>query len=129
MAGDKAGGSGDFAPKWRVKKSMTQLRVVLQPYQVYAASIAKVPAAPISGCKVTKRGGGSTLKCSTTAKDGSRVRLLKNGKAASFSRVKKRGLLPPWDRADPRVQCRHHCRQAPHPPPPLSSGRRHMTGR
>ena len=37
---------------------------------------------------MTKRGGGWTLKCSTTAKDGSRVRLLKNGKATSFSRVK-----------------------------------------
>jgi hypothetical protein len=89
VAGDKVGGSGDFALKWRVKKSMTQLRVVLQPYQVYAASIAKVPAAPISGCKVTKRGRTWTVKCSTTAKNGSRVRLLKNGKATSFARVRK----------------------------------------
>jgi hypothetical protein len=90
---DKVGRSGDYVLKWRVKKSMTKLRVVLQPYQGYAASIGKVPAAPISGCKVTKRGGGWSLKCSTTAKKGSQVRLLRNGKATSSARVRDGGVF------------------------------------
>jgi hypothetical protein len=47
-----------------------------------------VPAPAISSCKVTKRGKGWTLKCSTTAKDGSRARLLKNGKATDSARVR-----------------------------------------
>jgi hypothetical protein len=89
MDSDKANGSGDYVLKWRVRKSMTSLRVVLQPYRSYAASTAAVPAAAISGCKVTKRGSGWTLKCATTAKDGSRVRLLKNGKATGYARVRK----------------------------------------
>jgi hypothetical protein len=47
-----------------------------------------VPAPAISSCKVAKRGGGWTVKCSTTAKDGSRARLLKNGRAVSSDRVR-----------------------------------------
>lgn len=90
---DKVSQSGDFVLKWKVKKSMTKLRAVLQPYQAYAGSIATVPAAAISGCKVTKRGSGWSLKCSTTAKKGSRVRLLRNGKATSFSRVRDGGVF------------------------------------
>jgi hypothetical protein len=92
MGSDKVSRSGDFQLKWRVKKSMTKLRVVLRPHRGYAASIATVPAAAISGCTVTKRGSGWTLKCSTTAKKGSRVRLLRNGKATSFARVKNGGF-------------------------------------
>lgn len=90
---DKVNRSGDYVLKWRVKKSMTKLRVVLQPHRVYASSIANVPAAPISGCKVTKRGGGWTVKCSTTAKKGSRVRLLRNGKVTSVARVRDGGVF------------------------------------
>lgn len=85
---DKAGRSGRFALKWRVKKSMTNLRVVLRPHRGYGASVAAVPAAPISGCTTSKRSGGWTVKCSTAAKDGSRVRLLRNGMATSATRVK-----------------------------------------
>lgn len=84
----KADRSGRFALRWRVKKSMKMLRVVLQPHRGYAGSAAAVPAPAISSCKVTKRSGGWTLKCSTTAKDGSRVRLLKNGRAVSSARVR-----------------------------------------
>lgn len=84
---DKADRSGRFVLKWRVKKSMTMLRVVLRPHRGYAGSIAAVPAPAISRCRVAKRGSGWTLKCSTTAKDGSRVRLLRNGKATSSARV------------------------------------------
>ncbi len=84
---DKADRSGRFALKWRVRKSMTALRVVLQPHRGYAGSIAAVPAPPISRCKVAKRGSAWTVTCSTTAKDGSRVRLLRNRKATSSDRV------------------------------------------
>lgn len=84
---DRADRSGSFAFKWRVKRSMTMLRVVLMPHRGYARSVATVPAPGISACKVTKRGNGWTLRCSTTAKNGSKVRLLKNGRATSFSRV------------------------------------------
>lgn len=85
--------SGRFKLKWRVKKSMSVLRVVLPPpHRGYAGSVAAVPAAPISRCKVTKRGDGWTLTCSTTAKDGSRVRLLKNGRTTSATRVKDGGF-------------------------------------
>lgn len=86
---DKADRRGTFALKWRVRKSMTMLRVVLQPHAGYAGSSASVPAPAISDCRVAKRGGGWTLTCSTTTKDGSRVRLVKNGAAASSSRVKE----------------------------------------
>lgn len=89
---DTADGSGRFALKWRVKRSMTNLRVVLQPHRDYAGSAAAVPAAPISRCTKSKRGGGWTLRCSTTAKDGSRARLLKNGTPISSARVKD-GML------------------------------------
>lgn len=85
---DKADSRGKFELKWRVRKSMSMLRVVLDPHAGYAGSVAAVPAPAISDCKVIKRGGGWTLSCSTTAKSGSRVRLLKNGTAASSSRVK-----------------------------------------
>lgn len=84
---DKADRSGRFALKWRVRKSMTMLRVVLRPHRGYAGSIAAVPAPAISRCRVAKRGSGWTVTCSTTAKDGSRVRLLRNGKATSSARV------------------------------------------
>ena len=85
---DRADRSGHFDLTWRVMNSMTRLRVVLQQHQGFAGSVAAVLAPAISGCKVTRRGGGWTLKCSTTAKDGSRVRLLRNGKATSPTRVK-----------------------------------------
>lgn len=85
---DKADRSGRFALKWRVKKSMTMLRVSLRPHQGYAGSAAAVPAPAISSCKVAKRSSGWNLKCSTTVKDGSRVRLLKNGAAISSGRVR-----------------------------------------
>lgn len=85
---DKADRSGRFALKWRVKKSMTMLRVVLRPHRGFAGSVVPVPAPPISNCKVTPRGNGWTLKCSTTAKNGSRVRLLKGGTTVGFGRVK-----------------------------------------
>lgn len=85
---DRADRSGNFKLKWRVKKSMTMLRVVLSPHRGFAGSVAQVPAAAISDCKVTPRGSGWTLKCSTTAKSRSRVRLLKGGAAVSFARVK-----------------------------------------
>jgi hypothetical protein len=85
---DKADRSGRFVLKWRVKKSMTMLRVVLRPHRGFAGSVTAVPAPAISSCRITKRSSGWTLKCSTTAKDGSRVRLLKNGTATSSARVK-----------------------------------------
>ena len=88
VARDEADGSGRFALKWRVKKSMTGLRVVLNPHKSWAGSVTTVPTPPISRCSVRKHGAGWTVRCSTTAKDGSRARLLRHGKATSSARVK-----------------------------------------
>ncbi|GAA5113379.1 hypothetical protein GCM10023339_17670 [Alloalcanivorax gelatiniphagus] len=85
---DKADRSGRFALTWRVRRSVTMLRVVLRPHRGFAGSVAAVPAPGISGCKVANRGGGWTLTCSTTAEDGSRVRLLRNGRTTSSARVR-----------------------------------------
>jgi hypothetical protein len=85
---DRADRRGRFELAWRVKGSMTMLRVVLDPYGGYAGSAATVPDAPISACSVKKRGGGWTLRCSTTAKAGSRARLMKGRAAVSSTRVK-----------------------------------------
>ncbi len=84
----KADRAGRFVLRWRVKSSMTRLRVVLRPYRGSAGSVAAVPATAISMCKVTKRGNGWTLRCNTTAKDGRRVRLLRNGTVIDVARVR-----------------------------------------
>ena len=84
----KADRAGHFVLRWRVKSSMTRLRVVLRPYRGSAGSVAAAPAAAISTCTVTKRGNGWTVKCNTTAKDGRRVRLLKNGTVTDVARVR-----------------------------------------
>ena len=55
----------------------------------FAGSAAAVPMAPISACKVTRRGGGWLVVCRTTARAGSVVRLLE--KATTTDRARVRG--------------------------------------
>ncbi len=88
VARDTVAKSGAFLLTWTPEKDMTRLRVRLKTHQGFAGSAAAVPPAAISGCKVTKREGGWSIRCSTTAKDDSRVRLLRNGKAIGFARVR-----------------------------------------
>ena len=51
-----------------------------------------VPEAAISNCRVSQRAGGWAIRCDTTVKDDSQVRLMKNGKAVGFARVRDGSL-------------------------------------
>lgn len=86
---DKA---GKFALTWKPKARLRLLRVVLSPTEGYAGSAGAVPAAKISACKVAKRRAGWSVTCSTTAKAGSSVRLLKGADVADRARVRRGGF-------------------------------------
>jgi hypothetical protein len=88
VAKDTVAKSGGYVLTWKPKKGMGRLRVVLRAYEGFAESAATVPKAAISNCKVADRVGGWAIRCDTTAKDHSRVRLLRNGKAVGFARVR-----------------------------------------
>ena len=63
---------------------MERLRVVLQSHKGFASSAARVPKAAISNCKVSQRAGGWAIRCDTTVKNDSRVRLMKSGKVSQL---------------------------------------------
>ena len=71
---------------------MERLRVVLESHKGFAGSAARVPEGAISDCRVSQRAGGWAIRCDTTVKNDSRVRLMKNGKAVGFARVRDGGL-------------------------------------
>jgi hypothetical protein len=89
---DRVDRHGRFALSWRPKVRMGLLRVSLLPRKRYAGSAAAVPAAPISACKVTKRSGGWSVSCLTTAKAGSQVRLARDGQVVDRARVRNGGF-------------------------------------
>ncbi len=89
VAKDKVAKSGAYGLRWNPKKDMDRLRVVLKSHKSFAGSAATVPEAAISNCKVSKRAGGWSIRCDTTAKDDSRVRLLRTGKVVGFARVRE----------------------------------------
>ncbi|WP_107767618.1 vWA domain-containing protein [Nocardioides terrigena] len=82
-------GAGKFALKWKPKASLRLLQVVLEPPSGYAGSAAAVPTPPISACKVAKRGGGWSVRCATTVKAGSVVRLLDGKRTVDRAKVRK----------------------------------------
>ena len=82
-------GAGKFALKWKPKASLRLLQVVLEPPSGYAGSAAAVPTPTISACKVAKRGGGWSVKCATTVKAGSVVRLLDGKRTVDRAKVRK----------------------------------------
>ena len=84
--------SGAYELRWKPKKDMARLRVVLTSHKGFAGSAALVPEAAISNCRVSQRAGGWAIRCDTTVKDDSRVRLMKNGKAVGFARVRDGSL-------------------------------------
>ncbi|KRF07550.1 hypothetical protein ASG88_01550 [Nocardioides sp. Soil777] len=88
---DTVDGSGKFTLKWKPKVRLDLLRVVLEPTSGFAGSAAAVPTATISACKVAGKGRW-TVKCLTTAKAGSVVRLLDGGKVVDKARVRGGGL-------------------------------------
>jgi hypothetical protein len=88
----KVGRAGAFALTWKPQVRLALLRVELRPHRSFAASASAVRAAKISACKVSRRGAGWSLTCSTTARTGSRVRLLRDGRPIDASRVRD-GIL------------------------------------
>ena len=84
--------SGAYQLTWKPKKNMARLRVVLESHKGFAGSAARVPKAAISNCRVSQRAGGWAIRCDTTMKDDSRVRLMKNGKVVGFARVRDGSL-------------------------------------
>lgn len=80
---------GRFTVSWKPRARLHLLQVVLVPPTGFAGSAAAVPMAPISACKVTRRGGGWLVVCRTTARAGSVVRLLE--KATTTDRARVRG--------------------------------------
>ena len=73
---DKVDRDGRVALAWTPKRKFTQLRVLLVAGKKYAASAAAVPAASISACRVSRHQVGWSVRCQSTARDGSAVRLL-----------------------------------------------------
>ncbi len=84
---DRVDPRGRFTLHWRPKPDLHLLRVALKPHKRFAGIAAAVPAAPISACKVKRKGRSWSVTCLTTAKDRSRVRLLRNGSVADSDRV------------------------------------------
>ena len=89
---DKADSAGKFVLTWTPKARLRLSRVVLPPVEGFAGSAAAVPVAKISACKVTGRRGGWSITCQTTAKAGSEVRFVKNGKVTDKARVRRGSL-------------------------------------
>ena len=92
VAKDYVAKSGAFELKWKPKKGMERLRVALGSHKAFAGSAANVPEAAISHCRISQRADGWAIKCDTTVKDDSRVRLMKDGKAVGFARVRDGSL-------------------------------------
>lgn len=86
---DKVDRRGAFRLAWKPQARLPLLRVALLPYKDYAGSAAAVPAPPISSCTVRRRGGGWTVKCLTTARNGSVARLLDGSRVLDRGRVTK----------------------------------------
>lgn len=86
--------AGDFTVRWkRKKKAIHSLRVQLQPFKGLAASVARVPAAPISSCRRVNGANETwTLTCATTAKKRTPARLLLGKDVADRAKVRK-GLV------------------------------------
>lgn len=92
VARKKVTKKGKFALRWRPLARMRELRVALADYRGFAGSSALVPAAKISGCRVSKRARGWSVRCSSSAKSGSRARLVGEGGVLDKSKVRK-GVL------------------------------------
>ena len=84
-------GAGRFTVKWKPQARLRLLQVVLEPTSGFAGSAAAVPTAKISACKVAGKGRW-TVKCLTTAKKGSVVRLLQGGKVVDKAKVRRGGF-------------------------------------
>ena len=132
---DRADRAGKFVLRWTPKARLRLSRVVLPPVKGFAGTAAAVPVAKISACKVTGRGGGWSITCRTTARNGSEVRFLKGGKVTDRARV-RRGSSPTRRQGRrERVHHRHHGLEAtPHPTrpvgvPPARTSTRRPSGR
>jgi hypothetical protein len=88
MDRDRVDRAGKYALSWHPKVRLRLLRVSLHPHKSFAGSAATVPTAPISACKVAKRGGGWSVRCATTAKDDSLVRLFRHRKVVDRTHVR-----------------------------------------
>jgi hypothetical protein len=88
----KTDSAGKFALRWTPKARLRLARVVLPPVGGFAGSAAAVPTGKISACKVAGRRSGWSITCRTTAKAGSEVRFLKDGKVTDRARVRRGSL-------------------------------------
>jgi hypothetical protein len=89
---DRVDKSGLFDLRAKPKAGLPLLRVVLLPHRRFAATAATVPPAPISACRVKSQGQSWTVRCLTTAKDGARARLTKDGRLVDTARVRDGGF-------------------------------------
>jgi hypothetical protein len=86
---DRVDKAGRFTLRAKPKARRPLLRVVLLPHRRFAASAAVVPPAPISARRVKKVQGRTwAVRCLTTAKDGTRARLYRNGQVVDTARVR-----------------------------------------
>ncbi len=93
VASDRVSRSGAFDLRWKPRLSLPLLRVALAPSGAFAGSIAAVPAAKISACKVARRGSSAwRVTCRTTEKSGSVVRLL-DGRSVSDRTTVRNGAF------------------------------------
>ena len=88
----RAGTRGEFALAWSPRKSQTQLRVVLRPFQTFGSSSAVVPKPPISACTSKRSDAGWTMTCHTIAATGTKVRVLRGGSVVDRSKVANGGF-------------------------------------
>jgi hypothetical protein len=84
---DRLDRTGRFSLHWHARSDLHLLRVVLLPHKKYAGSAAVVGQPAISSCAVTKKHGGWSVRCLTTARSGSPVRLLEHGSVVGRARV------------------------------------------
>jgi hypothetical protein len=84
--------AGKYSLTWSRQARIHQLRVALLPYKTFAATAAGVPKAHISACTLARSGSGFTIRCRTTAANGTKVRLLKSGQVVHRSVVRSHRL-------------------------------------
>ena len=75
----RVGATGAYRVVRHNRAGVRQLRVVLLPYKHFGASRVRVLHPTISSCRITRHGARFTAVCATTARNGTKARLMHNG--------------------------------------------------
>jgi hypothetical protein len=79
--------TGHFAVTWQVTAKVRALRVRLLPYASFSGAMRRVPRPGISSCHRTGTSVRWSIRCATTAADGTPVRLLERGQVVQHTAV------------------------------------------